>query len=654
MLTSALMLAKFLLLYFLLFYFIPTSVLDDGKNKNWKDKYFISLIHSHVFIIIVVHLLVAIKLYETLSLLFVIIVTCTLLFIKGRSSKTSSSIKKLLFSLIQATDENKGLRKLHNIRFADFIIRLNKTKSLLFNKLKENGLSIILVVVLMILATVIRFKHSITHSYFGASDPYVHLKWAKLLGQNEIYVDGVYPYGFEAIISALHVTFQLDPYIILRFLGPFSGVLIAFSIYFVLRKHRPADYSIAIFALIIYFISSYQFSFIWRQYSSLSMEYGAIFILPGICYFLEYVREVSNKSLIVSIECFLLTILIHPYAAICLFISYLVLFVIAAKKFRIIHILKMLFMFAIASIIGILPLAIGLFGGVEFHGESINFVKESVGTISEHTSLSASSLGGNNTHIIVFLIVLFFLLIYMKRLNTLFAYPLIAIVLFIFYRADVLGIPAIMLPYRIEVVLVLITTISIALVITILQSKVYKTLTILSFVTISYITLPSFELPKGNQQQYDEAVEAYLKIKNEFPIAEWTIVSTVEEYPLVIDYGWHYNLTDMLSNITNGKEMKFTSKEIFFYVEKIPLGTSVNVQNEATKNLELPNVDDTLDFYRKPEYRTILQQKTWSFINIIEEKNPNIFEIYIDTPKLRVYKVSQDPLNPINFTRLVE
>jgi hypothetical protein len=648
------MLAKFLLLYFLLFYFIPTSVLDGKDIKNWKDKYFISFIHSHVFIIIVVHLLVAMKLYETLSLLFVIASTCTFLFIKGRSTLPSSPIKNLIFSLIQATDENKGLRNLYNKRFANLMVNLKQTKLEIVKKLKENGLSIILIVVLMILATVIRFKHSITHFYFGSSDPYVHLKWAKLLSQNEIYVDGVYPFGFEAIISALHVTFQLDPYITLRFLGPLSGVLIAFSIYFVLRKHRPADYSVAIFALVIYFISSYQFSFIWRQFSSLSMEYGAIFILPGICYFLEYVREESKKSLIISIECFLLTILIHPYAAICLFISYLVLFVFTVKKFQISHILKMISMFAIASLIGILPLVIGLLGENKFHGESIIFVKESLGTKGENSSFSVTSLFGGNYHIIAFLIVLIFLLIYIKRLNTMFAYPMIAIVLFIFYRADVLGIPAIMLPYRIEVVLVLITTISIALITTIFQSKVYKTLTILSFVTISYITLPGFELPKGNQQQYDEAVEAYIKIKKEFPVAEWTIVSTVEEYPLVIDYGWHYNLTDMLSNISTGKEMEFPTKEIFFYVEKIPLGTLINVQNTASKSLELPQVEDTLDFYRKPEYRTILQQKTWSFINNIEEKNPNTFEIYIDTPKLRVYRVNQNPLTPVNFTSLVE
>ena len=108
------------------------------------------------------------------------------------------------------------------------------------------------------------------------------------------------------------------------------------------------------------------------------MEYGIAFVLPGIYFFIEYMKEKRIQSFLISMECFVLTVLIHPYAARCSFISYEVLFVFSLKLFSLFHLLKMVGGFAVAGIIEVLPLAAGLLSGKEFHGESIDFVQSSL------------------------------------------------------------------------------------------------------------------------------------------------------------------------------------------------------------------------------------------------------------------------------------
>jgi len=667
MITSWIMLLKIAFLLFLLLCAIPISVQNWKYNQGWKDRLLISVIHSHLFFILVVHLLVAVHLYETLSLMTISIMAFVLIYRCKHRKEAITPIKKIMLSFMQATDQKEFLVRWVKEVLLSIINRIQEWKKLIFNKISHNYFPLLVILILFFLSAAIRFHHSVTHYYYPSSDPYVHLKWVKLLGSNQIYIDGVYPFGFEAIISALHTIFNIDPYYILRFLGPLSAVFLVFTIYYVIRKHRPQEYSIAIFALLIYFISTFQFGFIWRQYSSLSMEYGIIFVLPAIYFFLEYMKEKRIQSLLISMECFLLTILIHPYAAICLFVGYLVLFVFSLKYFPFLHLLKMVGGFAITGIIGILPLAVGLLSGKEFHGESIDFVQSSlnVNSTSENRFSIESFLGRTEyAHILVFLCVSIFmfciLLLFRKKAwYAIYPFPMyiaISCALFLLYKAEWLGIPSVMLPYRIEVTLVLLTSISISSFVAFIPKIKFRyivsTLVIISYIFLSYKTIPTYTLPKGNQLQYDESIEAYLKIKDEFSMQEWTIVSSIEEYPLAIDYGWHYNLTDFIINISNEEELKFPTKDVFLFVEKIPVGTTEKITSANVTDFSLPARGEVLDFYRLPEYRKILHEKTWYWIEGVQEKHPNLLKIYLDTPSFTVYHLEQDSLNPYDISTL--
>ncbi|GGA19978.1 hypothetical protein [Psychrobacillus lasiicapitis] len=667
MIVSWLMLLKIVFLLFLFLFAIPLSVQVWQEKQDWKDRLLISIIHAHLFIILIVHMLVAVHLYETLSLIITSVIAYVVILRRKKKKEIISPSKKALLSFMHATDQKEFLIRWGKDTLSHIVTKLKVWWSRTFNKISRQPFSVLFILLLFFMSAAIRFYHSVTHYYFPSSDPYVHLKWVKLLRANQIYVDGVYPFGFEAIISSLHTILNIDPYYILRFLGPISGVFLVFTIYYVIRKHRPQDYSIAVFALLIYFISTFQFGFIWRQYSSLSMEYGITFILPAIYFFIEYMKEKRNQSLVISLECFLLTILIHPYAAICLFISYVVLFFFSFKHFSLLHILKLVGVFAITGIIGILPLVTGLLSGIGFHGESFDFVQSSLSSnVSSIRNFTLDGFFGRTeyVHIMTFLLISFLILLVLlffgkKAWSAIYPFQMyiaISIALFLFYKSEWIGLPSLMLPYRIEVTLVLLTSISISSILVLIPrmkfTKIVSGIVILGYVFVAYQTIPSYTLPKGNQLQYDESVEAYLKIKNDFSLQEWTIVSSVEEYPLAIDYGWHYNLTDFIINLSKGEELKFPTKDVFLFVEKIPVGTTDEITSKNVTDLSLPARGEILDFYRIPEYRKMLHEKTWFWIEGVQEKHPNLLKIYLDTPRFTVYHIEQDPLNPYDVSKL--
>ena len=181
---------------------------------------------------------------------------------------------------------------------------------------------------------------------------------------------------------------------------------------------------------------------------------------------------------------------------------------------------------------------------------------------------------------------------------------------------------------------------------------IVSALIIIGYIFLSYKTIPSYTLPKGNQLQYDESIEAYLKIKEEFPKQEWTIISSVEEYVLAIDYGWHYNLIDFISKISKEEELKFPTKDVFLFVEKIPVGTTEKITSANVTDFSLPHREEILDFYRLPEYRKMLHEKTWYWIEGVQENHPDLLKVYLDTPNFTVYYLEQDSLNPYDVSTL--
>lgn len=138
--------------------------------------------------------------------------------------------------------------------------------------------------------------------YFGykASDIPVHNYWINAMGQNHIFVAGVYPHGFHCVIYYLHDLFGFDTYNLLREFGFIEAVLVNLMLLLFLKlccKSRFAAYVGAfIYAGSTYFMG-HTYS---RFYSALPQEFGMMFIFPavyfGFAYFQARRQELAGEK----------------------------------------------------------------------------------------------------------------------------------------------------------------------------------------------------------------------------------------------------------------------------------------------------------------------------------------------------------------------
>ncbi|MBP1154244.1 MULTISPECIES: hypothetical protein [unclassified Paenibacillus] len=680
--TTALYLLKFLFSYFLLFYIIPSLVVPlDEDHKGKLDRWVISMIHSHFFIILIVHLFALSKLYETISLYVAVAIAFTLLAKRKIKSGEVTLGRKQLVRLLDLTDNRDELKR-------KLLAKWMETKGDMRSGFKQ-GLQVFLsspiawagTILSLVLCGYVRFGHSIEHAYYGASDPYVHLKWVKALSANILYIDGVYPYGFEAVIAALNKFYLLDPYYIVRFIGPLAGVLILITLYYVLRKYDPNDMMAIFVTMAIIAASSWLFGgYLWRQMSALSMEYGILFFFPGIHFLIEYFRKGRPASLFLAAECMVLTLFIHPYVAVCTGAAYIVVFLFHADKvIRSGSFLKLVIIFLLAGGIGVMPLVLGVLSGLEFHETSIDFVRDSVNLGGDEFRTWSKLWEGYSTNhfILVFLVsigvlgilvVAGMLLRFLHRGSVLLTsdwrmnsvYLLLGLLFFGMYQADHLGLPVFIPEYRLEIFFIIVAAVVIARtlsqIVAFIQNRfVSEAIKLVASVLILmfFFSNAGYALPLGNRYQYEEAVQAYIKIRNEFPHQEWTIISPIEEYPMVLGYGWHTNLWEFAKGITEKDEKagSFPTNYVFLFVEKIPLDTNREVTEEDAEQPFPANVGARLDdYYRIKENRIAIQARAYYWAEAYRKTNSHM-QIFSDSPNMRVYLITQDGNNPYNLLK---
>ncbi len=384
--VTILLLIKVVLAFYLLYIYLPSRVIVfDEYGDTWLDKVFISLVHAHFFIIVIVHLLVGVRIYETISLAIALIVILIYIFSTimrqpavGDEDKRHKNMLSLLLDLV---DGRLGL-------FGNLMNSVKNSIRRLPGKIKNWATHLflhpfdgILMLGLLGVAAFLRFRHSLTYLYYGASDCYVHLAWTKYIGINNIYQDGVYPYGYEAVISALNKLFFIDPVVLVRFFGGIGSFMLMLAIYYVLKKNLGKSY-IVIFAAVFAFAFGTEFpnaaSTFWRQMSALPQEYATIFMLPGMHFLNVFYNTGRKKYLLLAAEVLSVTVFIHFYAAIFVAVGYVLLSLFHLKKvFYEKNFVWVVGAMGAGGVIGVLPIVIALALGKKFHALSYSYFTES-------------------------------------------------------------------------------------------------------------------------------------------------------------------------------------------------------------------------------------------------------------------------------------
>lgn len=130
---------------------------------------------------------------------------------------------------------------------------------------------------------------------YGASDIPVHNYWINHLGKNQIFVAGVYPFGFHNVIYYLRTVFGIPTYVLLRVFCFVQTMVIHLVLLAFIRCCCKTRYA-AYFALFVYVAVNFFHPNTYLRYlSSLPQEFGMMFLLPSI-YFLFAFFETTKKN----------------------------------------------------------------------------------------------------------------------------------------------------------------------------------------------------------------------------------------------------------------------------------------------------------------------------------------------------------------------
>jgi len=519
------------------------------------------------------------------------------------------------------------------------------------------------------------------------SDPFVHILFLKDFINGNFFAKAFYPQGYYAVLTLINKLSFTDPMDVVRLFGPIQSTVVVLALYAVILEFTRNRY-VSLLAVIVPGLDSFGVfpGVFYRQILSLPQEYSMIFFLPIIFFACRYFTEKQAKDKKYFFICVCNALLIHINVAILAFFCFIGI-VLSVLFFRFSQPKSIIKMFGIATgtaIIGVLPLILWdaaqrmlykntttvttlqrlqeLFSNIKCKDGWTGFQSFIIGIINplKDEGIWYNSLGANiicYTFIAGLLYVIGRMLWRRELEYTHFymaSFCISQFILLTLYYGKAYGLPSIIYFERTAMALTLVTFISIALLI----NEIYicfsknvtgrlflKICTICGAVILITCLLPQKEI-KPVMLQYESALKAYVSIRESFVPGSWTIVSPVEEYPLVLGYGAHYEICNFVKAFSiNEEKDKRTSlismiktKNVFVFVEKNPLLIWA-VMPEEGGNLA-KNDDD----YRLYNNRFIMErkvaklmQKYISTANIRQER----INVFYENEDLIVYHISQ-------------
>lgn len=126
---------------------------------------------------------------------------------------------------------------------------------------------------------------------YCASDMVVHHYWLSEMIHNNIFVDGVYPFGMHCVLYYLNGVFGIPGHVLFRIFGIVQTLMIHLMLLAFLRalcKSKYAPYA----GLVVYLLSDrlYQYAY-YRYYATLPQEFGMLFILPAVYFAIAFLKE---------------------------------------------------------------------------------------------------------------------------------------------------------------------------------------------------------------------------------------------------------------------------------------------------------------------------------------------------------------------------
>lgn len=153
-----------------------------------------------------------------------------------------------------------------------------------------------LLTLVFIVTVLVMYGRNVFLQYgYGTSDIAVYDNWIHAMDQGELFVNGVFQFGFYCVIDYLHQVFWIETYVLLRLFWMVQILLIHLLLLAFIRmccKLRMMAYvGVGIFMLIGGFLGHADS----RSIRLLPQEFGLIFILPAIAFLFLFFEQKNRE-----------------------------------------------------------------------------------------------------------------------------------------------------------------------------------------------------------------------------------------------------------------------------------------------------------------------------------------------------------------------
>lgn len=603
----------------------------------------------------------------------------------------------------------------------------------------------------------------LTYGY-RASDIPVHLNWINQMSRGNLFVSGVYPFGFHCMIYYLHTVFRIDTYMILC-LFYLVQVFFIHMVFLAMLKMLCRSKYLPYAGTLIYILGSFWARQTYsRFYSSLPQEFGMIFVIPSV-YFLirffqiekEQLKTKETKIILGNFAlAFSLTLAIHFYGTMIAGLCCIGIAIGFCTHFLNKEYFRRIMLTGIISVfLAVLPMAIAFAGGTPMQGslgwglsvisggkktDTADQVK--TGNLSvQNRSLeeiaaqlqenSANQDGGSGEEVvqntteapkpsmtekmksvlekiaripekikntwkmmaqriwdfvintptkwpsyailagIACLIVLGIVFCMIRNAGygkMLLSVGLCMGILTLLLCAGNLGLPVLMDPARCSIYY----TYLLAAALTVLADGIISLLFMQGVLKICLDPI-SFMITVGlvvgcisqgwmkvsdfsSGYVSNGALTCLANIIKENEDKTWTIVSANDETQMGLDHGWHYETITFLrkqENLKKDTEIIIPTKNVYFFIEKIPLDYSVTYAGSGQSiskkgaSQSLPN-SGGISMYQG-EGRWILMSRMYYWAQAFMAKYPNDMKVYYESEDFICYVMPQNMYHQYNF-----
>lgn len=275
--------------YFLVTILVPAAVLGKVLKKyRLTERLLIYFVVSNFYMMNLVFILQLLHISNRFTLFAGTVIPVGALWLKIHDIKFLALVKNMGQGLKRTIEGKMGIRTAL-CRTGEWIVYLFKQAVAAVRKVLKGHLwDVLFIAALIAILFYVYGTHAITRFGYAASDMPVHNYWINYLSKNDVFVAGVYPFGFHCIIYYLHIIFRLDTYVVLRVFALIQCMIVHGVLLLVLKGCCKSKY-LPYLGVFLYAGADWvKENVYYRYFSALPQEFGMIFVLPAAYFAFRY------------------------------------------------------------------------------------------------------------------------------------------------------------------------------------------------------------------------------------------------------------------------------------------------------------------------------------------------------------------------------